>query len=309
MQTIKAGTRRYHQVQSGASLVEFVIAAPLIFLLGAGTLQAGILYHGRTILNYATFEAARVGATRHAQHKPMRKELGIRLAPLIGGDGTPGDAAKAIGKMSIQVESPVDINGNMLVPTKLEILNPTAEAFDHWGERSLEYDGNRRVIPNSHLRYQGNEVRGEAGAELSLQDANLLKVRVTHGIPLNVPVVGKILARLMVPVFADDVDKQLHLLSGRFPMTSTATVRMQSEAWEGAIIEARDKPYGEMISSIEQVAQSLAPSDPDEGEHNPFGNCDENGLSPSMAELVESGQVCLAPGVELTDADYQRQPC
>ena len=74
-------TRAGIKAQSCASLVEFTIAAPLIFLLGAGTLQAGILYHDRTILNYATFEAARVGATRHAQHKPMRKELGNPQQP------------------------------------------------------------------------------------------------------------------------------------------------------------------------------------------------------------------------------------
>ena len=190
-------------------------------------LQAAILYHGRTVLNYATFEAARVGATRHAQHKPMRKELGIRLAPLIGGDGTLESAATAIAKMSLAVESPVTFGGDVQVPTKLEILNPTVEAFDveNWGEQSLEYN-NRRVIPNSHLRYQGDDIKGG----LSLQDANLLTIRVTQGIPLNVPVVGRLLAKLMVPLYGDDVDKQLHLLSGRFPMSSTATVRMQSEA-------------------------------------------------------------------------------
>ena len=62
-------------VQSGASLIEFASAAPIILFMGAGTLQAGIM------INYATYEAARVGSTRHAQHKPMRQEPGIRLAP------------------------------------------------------------------------------------------------------------------------------------------------------------------------------------------------------------------------------------
>lgn len=291
---------RKRRAQTGASLVEFTIAAPIIFLIGAGTLQAGILYHGRTILNYATFEAARVGATRHAQHKPMRKELGIRLAPLIGGDGTLENAAMAMARMSLEVESPIGLTGEIAPPTKLEILNPTEAAFSSWGEESLEYV-NRRVIPNSHLRHQGDEVR----EGLSLQDANLLKIQVTHGIPMNVPVVGRLLARMMIPVFGDDIDKQLHLLSGRFPMTSTATVRMQSEAWEGAIIEARDKPYGEVISSIEDIASSLVPEEPEVGEGEI--ECGEDGLGPSTAELVASGQMCLVRA--LTPADYQGQPC
>ena len=279
------GTRHDIKAQSGASLVEFTIAAPLIFLLGAGTLQAGILYHGRTILNYATFEAARVGATRHAQHKPMRKELGIRLAPLIGGDGTLENAAIAMAKMSVEVESPIGLTGQIAPPTRLEILNPTEEAFsdDNWGEYSLEY-ANRRVIPNSHLRYQGDEVKGG----LSLQDANLLKIEVTHGIPLNVPVVGRLLAKLMVPVFADDVDKQMHLLSGRFPMTSTATVRMQSEAWEEAIVEARAKPYGEVISGIAQISQALLPDNEGEGGPDSFVECDDHGLPLTVDLAVET---------------------
>ena len=76
------------KAQQVASLVEFSIIAPVIALMGMGTLQAGLLYHNKTILNYATYEAARVGATRHAQPTPMSLELGIRLAPIIGGDGS-----------------------------------------------------------------------------------------------------------------------------------------------------------------------------------------------------------------------------
>ena len=279
------------KAQSGASLVEFAIAAPLIFLLGAGTLQAGLLYHGRTTLNYATFEAARVGATRHAQHKPMRKELGIRLAPLIGGDGTFASAATAMAKMSVEVESPIGLTGQIAPPTRLEILNPTEEAFsdENWGEKSLEH-ANRRVIPNSHLRYQGDEVKGG----LSLQDANLLKIEVTHGIPLNVPVVGRILAKLLVPLYADDVDKQLHLLSGRFPMTSTATVRMQSEAWEDAIVEAKAKPYGEVISGIAQISQALLEGNEGEGGPELFVECDENGVPEDAENPDDAPMMCAA---------------
>jgi len=77
--------------------------APVLFLLGMGTLQAGLLYHNKTILNYATYEAARVGATRHAQRKPMRKELGIRLAPIIGGDGSLEKAAGAMARTTFPV--------------------------------------------------------------------------------------------------------------------------------------------------------------------------------------------------------------
>lgn len=214
--------------QKGASLVEFAIIAPVLGLMGMGTLQAGLLYHNKSILNYATYEAARVSATRHAQHKPMRQELGIRLAPIIGGDGSFEKAAIAMGRTAIDVESPIGITGAVAPPTRLEILSPTEDTFANWGESSREYE-NRRVIPNSHIRHQGDDIRGG----LTLSDANLLKIEVTHGMEMKVPIVSKMLSTAML-LLDDDPDNRLYYLSQRFPVTSTATVRMQSEAWEGA---------------------------------------------------------------------------
>ena len=77
----------------------------LLLLLGLSTLQAILIYHGKSTLNYATFEAARTGAVNHAQEGAMRHELGIRLAPLQGGDGSTERAATAILKARTFVEN------------------------------------------------------------------------------------------------------------------------------------------------------------------------------------------------------------
>lgn len=295
--------------QEGASLVEFIIVAPVIFIMGLGTLQAGLLYHNKSILNYATYEAARVGSTRHAQHKPMRRELGIRLAPIIGGDGSLKKAAIAMARTSTDVESVIGLTGDLGPPTMLNILSPDEAAFANWGKPSLEYV-NRLVIPNSHLRHQGSEVRGG----LSLQDANLLKIEVVHGVELKVPIVGPMLAGMMLQLIPDDDPHRLYYLSGKFPLKSTATIRMQSEAWKGAIDEARDKPYGEMVAKLEDIADEIEAAaedffNEDEEEHEEDDGCGEDGLGPSLAELVQSGKVCLARGYELQPQDYERQPC
>jgi len=262
--------------QQGASLVEFVIVAPVLAMMGMGTLQAGLLYHHKSILNYATYEAARVGATRHAQHKPMRKELGIRLAPIIGGDGSLEKAAIAMGRTVFEVDSPIRLNGAVAPPTKLEILSPDLDAFADWGQISLEHNNNRRVIPNSHLKHQGNVVLGG----LTLQDANLLKIEVTHGVELKVPLIGKMVAKVMEK-FDNDAEHRLHYLSGRFPLKSTATVRMQSEAWEGSIIEANEKPYGEQVATLSDIADEIetAVEDAlDDSDEDDLVDCGEDGL-------------------------------
>lgn len=208
--------------QAGASMTEFLIVAPVMLFLGLGTVQAGLIYHGKTILNYATFEAARTGATNHAQVEPMRKELGTRLAPLQGGDGEQNKAMAAIIKSRALINDPL--------ATRIEIISPAAQSFEAWGVTNA--DG-RTVIPNSHLRHQTHDRQGST--EITLQDANLLKIKVTHGLDLKIPFVSGFLMETMMLI---DPENIAFYSRGKFPLTSVATVRMQSEAWEDAIVSA-----------------------------------------------------------------------
>ena len=202
--------------QRGATLAEFVVVAPVLLGIGGGTVQAGLAYHGKTVLNYATFEAARAGAVRHALVAPMERELGTRLAPLVGGDGTVLAATAAIARSRASLGASL---------TKVEILNPTAAAFEAWKVTSKE--SGREVIPNSHLGHR----RGEAPrAGVTLQDANLLKIRVTHGFDLKVPLVGRLLTEALAQVDRDP-GRLAYYEAGLLPLTSVATVRMQSEVW------------------------------------------------------------------------------
>lgn len=183
-------------------------------------MQAGLIYHGKTTLNYATFEAARQGAVNHAQFDSIKDELTFRLAPLHGGDGTVAKAAQAIAKAK----------ATSLLParTNIRILNPTPEAFDDWGEMSI--DAGVRAIPNSHLRHRTAD-RNTIGAlsGLNLHDANLLKIKVTHGFEMKIPLVSTVIAKGMM-LF--DADNTHYYLQNQLPITSVVTVRMQNEAWE-----------------------------------------------------------------------------
>lgn len=226
--------------QRGATLVEFLAVAPIVLGIGGGTLQTGLLYHGKTTLNYATFEAARAGATHHARVAPMLDELGLRLAPLEGGTGELASAAAAIVKSKLAVRGPY---------TRIRVLNPTAEAFALWGETSVE--SGRRVIPNSHLRHRDDGTR----AQVSLQDANLLKIEVVHGVELKVPLVGGLLAAAMTRI---DPENAAFYRDNRFPLTSVATVRMQSEAWGNDILLAAAAPAGGGGETVTDASSPVA---------------------------------------------------
>ncbi|PID61808.1 MAG: hypothetical protein CSB44_06080, partial [Gammaproteobacteria bacterium] len=69
------------------SLGELAFAVPVLLVLGLSTLQGSLIHHGRSTLNYATFEAARTGATNNARVDSMRQELALRLARREGRRG------------------------------------------------------------------------------------------------------------------------------------------------------------------------------------------------------------------------------
>ncbi|MCU7920592.1 MAG: pilus assembly protein, partial [Candidatus Thiodiazotropha sp. (ex Epidulcina cf. delphinae)] len=200
-------------------MTELLVSLPLLLLLGLGGLQTALLYDAKTTLNYATFEAARTGAVSHAQSDAMREELGLRLAPLFGGDGSVRKAMAAITRSSLDVR-----NKGF---TKIEIINPTIEAFDDFG-RDLydpQTDEVRFGIPNGHLRWRSRSI-GSSG--VNIQDANLLKIKVTYGYKLRVPLMDRLIPALMSRI---DPQNFIFYTVGRIPITSVATVRMQSAAW------------------------------------------------------------------------------
>lgn len=278
-------SNKHHQ--SGASLTEFILAAPIVLLVGMTTVQAGLIYHGKTTLNYATFEAARVGAVNHAQLSLMRQELGLRLAPLQGGDGSHQQALSAIAKSSLSVQNPLN--------TQIHVLNPTVAAFKDWGVNSRE--SSHRVLPNSHLRHRDHTVGSSSG--LSLRDANLLKIEVTHGLDLVVPVVGAMIAKAMTLI---DTEHANFYAQGKFPLTAVATVRMQSEAWEDEIIAGNANPDIPQVTENEETGGGggSAGYPPDQE-----GVDDDNSSSECQGGEFGLGS---SPGL-IHAADYESQQC
>ncbi|MCG7983460.1 MAG: pilus assembly protein [Candidatus Thiodiazotropha lotti] len=201
-------------------MVEMLVSLPALLLLGLGGWQTALVYDAKTTINYATFEAARVGAVEHAQSSAIRNELGLRLAPLYGGDGSPRKAIAAITRSSLEVRDPRF--------TKITILNPTVEAFDDFGRDIVDPRTNQTHfgIPNSHLRWRDQAVNSNSG--VNIQDANLLKIKTTFGYELKVPLMDRVLPAVM-RMF--DPQNSNYYNARRIPITSVATVRMQSDAW------------------------------------------------------------------------------
>ncbi len=208
--------------QRGAAMTELLVSLPALLMMGLGGMQTALLFDAKTTINYATFEAARSGAVSHAQSDAMRQELGLRLGPLFGGDGSAEKAMSAVTLASLDVQDRRF--------TKIEIINPTIEAFNEFGRQIVNpRTGDEHFgIPNSHLRWRSADV-GQSG--VNIQDANLLKIKVTYGYQLKVPLIDRVIPAVMRVV---DPENSLYYNARRLPITSVATVRMQSDAWRDA---------------------------------------------------------------------------
>lgn len=208
--------------ERGSAVTEFLVTLPILLLLGLGTWQGALVYNAKTTLNYATFESARVGAVEHAQSAPIRTELGLRLAPLYGGDGSPEKAFASMVRGSLEAKNPL--------VTKIEIINPSQEAFNDFGTQIVD-PTTKEVkfgIPNGQLRYRPRTVKASSG--VNIQDANLLKIKTTYGYQLSVPLMDRVIPAIMKRLDSDPQNK-IFYDQGRIPIVSVATVRMQSNAW------------------------------------------------------------------------------
>lgn len=213
-------------------MVEFIIVTPVILLLLFGALQFAFIYHAKTALNYATFEAARFGAVSNARMTEIENAFTRAMAAIHTHDDTPEDVICAREIVRHEIE-------NNFV--SIQILNPPREAFD-------PPLGDGDVIPNDNLMYR----TASSTSGLTIQDANLLKIRVTYCYPLYVPYMNRVLGILLTNDESADCPgctgartdtgtfERGCLNNGRFPINAQAIVRMQSPAMLSA---ARSSPY------------------------------------------------------------------
>ena len=192
--------------QRGVAIVETLIAVPVVLWLGLAVLQWALVFQARSAVVFALNEAARAGTVSGADPLAIDHGLARGLVPFLGGSV---DAAGHLAGIAL-AERHVAAGraGGWLL---LRQLSPTAQSFEDWAEDDIDDfgrpDPSRRVIPNDNLThrihltspaggvagYRGDEPIGARSGQ-TLADANLLKLELVYGVPLNVPFVGPLAA-------------------------------------------------------------------------------------------------------------------
>lgn len=167
----------------GQSMTEFLVVFPALVLLVFGIIQFALLYQTRLTLNHAAMLAARAGALNNGNDVKMRVALANGLAPLFATEASMTGYAAAV----FEANKHTIKGANM---TDLTVLNPTKAALNDFGRTKLNGTGGRE-LPNDTLSYRSTTPG--ATSKISVQDANILHVRVEYCARLIVPIVDRVI--------------------------------------------------------------------------------------------------------------------
>lgn len=179
MRILSGNTHLPSQRQRGQTITEYLIILPVLLLLILGVIQYAFIYQAKISLNYATFMGARQGALKNADLRAIKDGVAAGMTPFfMRTDSAPTFATLGIARAVSMIE--IFNPGTATV----EIISPTQGAFDGFQEDD--------AIPNDNLMFRNADPQDG----MSIQDANLLKIRVTYCVKLNVPVVNRVIYAL-----------------------------------------------------------------------------------------------------------------
>ncbi len=206
-------------------MVEFVVVGPAITILGMAVLQYSLMFFAKNQINHAAFMAARAGSVAHATIDSIEAAYIRALIPLYGGGGNSQEL------LASQAKVMADLTSSTL---RIEVLNPTRESFDDFAtDANLNAFFNTRAIPNSGISFRSDLDQVGATSGQTLQDANLLKLRITHGYEPKVWLLGMIHSRYLSWMdTGQDAFVTKLIAAGRIPMVTHVAIEMHSEALE-----------------------------------------------------------------------------
>ena len=223
--------------QSGQSMAEFLIIIPVMLLLIFGSIQFALIFHAKITLNYAIFEAVRAGTLGNGKFVEVKEGFARGFAPLYSYSNVKKGAAdkrttesvenqvKAFHSARDKIYKEFDSTNKLI---RIEKLNPS-----HKNLRLFSAEGD--YLPNDNLTYRSSIKKGKG--KVSLQDLNLLHLRVTYWYPLYVPFVNKLFFNSFIchkipanssgkwstdPICIDPDQEPV------IPLTAVAVMRMQS---------------------------------------------------------------------------------
>lgn len=259
----------------GQAMVEFMVIAAVLLLLIMGTIQFALIYQAKITLNYATFETARAGALNNARMWAMELAFARAMAPLyttpyVKETGGNCRSEFQLGKFegpNVGLElSNVKCARQHVRDTLAEgyarilLINPSESSFD--GNNAVTEHG-RTYIPNDNLMYRS--AFPDALSAQSIQDANLIKVHVGYCYELLVPLVDRLISRMVASApTALEPENFGPAAAGSFAAACTASrqpARYGVPIYAQAVMRMQSEPVRDAFCSGQCAQESGWPRD------------------------------------------------
>lgn len=153
--------------QKGASIVESLLAIPALLLVGAGILHVALIAQAKSNLEYASLMAARIASTT--------PNFGLE-------NGASALKAEVIKRMKASDPRNDDFR-DMMDLVCISVIRPNAAAFNDFGQANIVPGS--LAIPNDNLPFLSKDLGPQSG--ITVQDANVLHLRVAYRFDSNVP--------------------------------------------------------------------------------------------------------------------------
>lgn len=239
------------QKQKGASVTEILIVTPLVVLLGMIGIQYALMYNAKTNITYASYEAARAGAINNADPQAIENGLLKGLLPLLSTKLKPkGIKVDTTNPLTATVQSKLAFEQLKLDEApfmKIEIISPSERAFAACNNAQLQkiLNTTNKVIPNKYSDTQNYQC---SDPNISIGEANVLKLRITYGYEPKMPLVKNMFVSVASFVRGSQEAFDLKLLNNnRIPITVDVSAQMLSPAVENGLqTKSYVPPKGDM---------------------------------------------------------------
>jgi len=214
-----------HSRASGFSLVEFLLVSVPILLLTLGGIELAHWFHVRQMVGLALVQAARAGATQHAQPAVIAQTFEQALRPLFAGASTQTTDARLARVMRQRADA---MNGGP--PWQIRIVRPDARDFVLFSTPTLAIARNSGLsaIRNDY-QYEQQHAYTSSGistdGHATVFQANTLVLRLSYPHAPLLPGVARLLSNVHVHAHAY---ARRALAAGLLPMTREVQLDMAS---------------------------------------------------------------------------------
>lgn len=198
------------RMPDGFSVIETLIALPILITLALTTVQMGLLWHAKYAVSHAAMVAARQASVNNGNQSAIRDGLVQGLMPLVGkvrsASELTGGLFRAGGELTM---------GLAAGWIQWQVLSPTQQSFLDWGRPAdvvASPDASRndieipsapmpalamRLVPRSGVSQWASGLPVGSASGQTLVEANTLKLHLKVGAPLSMPIAGKLMARAL----------------------------------------------------------------------------------------------------------------